>query len=173
MDTCKDATSATTPTKLIVPAPFCVYDLITAHHNEYHGATCEAWKSDLNMLVKNFAAINPITTADLPTIDLTRPECAQLRKHLLKWGFVKESPNLKIGDTVYVHDWSRSLTLRDGWLHRTHRYATSRTLPHTVIFIHKGLPADESDSIGLNDAIITDGINLWFTNTKYLSTVPR
>ena len=91
MDTCKDATSTATPTKLTITKAFCPFDLITAHHAEYHGVSCTAWRNDLDWLLQAYGVNDSCTNFD--TLQLDRPERAQLRQHLLKWGFVKEVAN--------------------------------------------------------------------------------
>ena len=98
MDTCKDASSTATPTKLTIVKAFCPYDLITAHFNEYHGATCSDWKRDLEWLLAGHGIHQQY--AGLVDLQLNQPERAQLRKHLLKWGFVKETAIEQIIDVT-------------------------------------------------------------------------
>lgn len=75
-------------TKLVIAKDFCIFDLIQAHHHEYKGATCSKWREDLAWML----SAQDINTFYCGTdaLQLDRPERAELRTHLIKWGFVKE-----------------------------------------------------------------------------------
>ena len=108
MDTCKTTpgTSSTPTTKLTITKPFCPFDLITAHHAEYHGVSCTAWRNDLDWLLQAHG-VNQLYDG-LDALQLDRPDHAQLRRHLVKWGFVRETPIEQILDvTVEKRDSQR------------------------------------------------------------------